>query len=120
LKVLFGEIKPSGCKVSRLGRFTYIPQLDEAVLQEVNNRALMGRLGVDRLEVQTMSGGEETRLKIARAFFITHDKQFLRNEEIELLLKIQWWNWNDQKTCFSGNRRFRLFLMPDLLFYRAG
>lgn len=68
LKVLYGEVTPFGCKVSRMGQLTYIPQLDEAVLQEVKNRALMGRLGVDRLEVQTMSGGEETRLKIARAF----------------------------------------------------
>lgn len=67
LKVLLGEITPPGSKVSRLRQFAYIPQLEEAVLQEVNDHALMGRLGVDRLEVQTMSGGEETRLKIAQA-----------------------------------------------------
>ncbi|TCL63717.1 macrolide transport system ATP-binding/permease protein [Hydrogenispora ethanolica] len=67
LKVLLGEITPPGSTVSRLGQFTYIPQLDEAVLQEVKDRALMGRLGVDRLKVETMSGGEETRLKIAQA-----------------------------------------------------
>ncbi|EGO63282.1 Msr family ABC-F type ribosomal protection protein [Acetonema longum] len=67
LKVLLGEIAPPSSKVSRLGQFAYIPQLEEAVLQEVNDHALMGRLGVDRLEVQTMSDGEETRLKIAQA-----------------------------------------------------
>jgi macrolide transport system ATP-binding/permease protein len=67
LKVLLGEITPSGSKVNRLGQFAYIPQLDEAVLQEVKDHALMGRLGADRLKVETMSGGEETRLKIAQA-----------------------------------------------------
>lgn len=67
LKVLLGEITPPGSQVSRLGQFTYISQLDEAVLREAKDHALMGRLGVDRLEVQTMSGGEETRLKIVQA-----------------------------------------------------
>ncbi len=67
LKVLLGEITPSGSQVSRLGQFTYLPQLEEAVLQEAKDHALTGRLGVDRLEVRTMSGGEETRLKIAQA-----------------------------------------------------
>lgn len=67
LKVLLGEITPSGSKISRLGQFAYIPQLDEAVLQEVNDHALMGRLKVDRLEAESMSGGEETRLKIVQA-----------------------------------------------------
>lgn len=67
LKVLLGDITPSGSKISRLGQFSYIPQLDEAVLQEVKDHALMGRLGVDQLNAQTMSGGEETRLKIAQA-----------------------------------------------------
>ncbi|QDR81305.1 Msr family ABC-F type ribosomal protection protein [Sporomusa termitida] len=67
LKVLLGEITPPGSKISRLGQFTYIRQLEEVVLQEINDHALMGRLGVDRLKVESMSGGEETRLKIAQA-----------------------------------------------------
>ena len=67
LKVLLGELNPPGCKVNRFGRFTYIPQLDEATFQEVKDFALMGKLRVEQLEVQTMSGGEETRLKIAQA-----------------------------------------------------
>ncbi|MBB6214318.1 macrolide transport system ATP-binding/permease protein [Anaerosolibacter carboniphilus] len=67
LKVLLGELTPPGCKINRLGGFAYIPQLDEATLQEVRDFALMGKLGVEQLEVKTMSGGEETRLKIAQA-----------------------------------------------------
>lgn len=67
LKVLLGELNPPGCKINRLGKFAYIPQLEEAVLQEVKDFALIGKLGVSQIEVQTMSGGEETRLKIVRA-----------------------------------------------------
>jgi macrolide transport system ATP-binding/permease protein len=68
LKVLLGELTPPGCKIDRFGRFTYVPQLDEATLQDINDFALMGKLGVEQLEAQIMSGGEETRLKIAQAF----------------------------------------------------
>jgi len=67
LKVLLGHITIPGCKINRLGRFAYIPQLDEVIMQEIKDYALVGKLGVDQIEVQTMSGGEETRLKIARA-----------------------------------------------------
>lgn len=67
LKVLLGELNLPGCKINRLGRFTYIPQLEGATLQEVKDFSLMGKLGVSQLEVQTMSGGEETRFKIAQA-----------------------------------------------------
>jgi macrolide transport system ATP-binding/permease protein len=67
LKVLLGKLTPPGCKINRFGGFAYIPQLNEAILQEVKDFALMGKLGVEQLEVQAMSGGEETRLKIAQA-----------------------------------------------------
>ncbi|UZQ49003.1 Msr family ABC-F type ribosomal protection protein [Clostridium kluyveri] len=67
LKVLSGELTPIGCKINRLGEFAYISQLDEVTLQEEKDFALIGKLGIEQLEVQTMSGGEETRLKIAQA-----------------------------------------------------
>lgn len=67
MKVLLGELAPSGCKIQRLGHFTHIAQLEEAVLQEEQDPVLLGKLGVSRLEMQTMSGGEETRLKIVQA-----------------------------------------------------
>lgn len=67
LKVLLGELTPAGSKIKRLGEFAYIPQLDEATFQEPKDFTMMGKMGVDQLETKTMSGGEETRLKIAQA-----------------------------------------------------
>lgn len=67
LKVLLGEKIIPGCKVNRFGNFAYIPQLEEITSKEGKNFALKGKLGVGQLEMQTMSGGEETRLKIAQA-----------------------------------------------------
>lgn len=67
LKVLLGETPLQHGKIARKGNFTYIPQLDEAAVQEVKDYALMGKLGLDSLEAEKMSGGEETRLKIAQA-----------------------------------------------------
>ena len=66
-KVLLGELTPLGCKMNRLGELAYIPQLDEVTLQEEKDFALVGKLGVKQLDIQTLSGGEETRLKIAQA-----------------------------------------------------
>ena len=67
LRVLLGELTPPGCKMNRLGELAYIPQLDEVTLQVEKDFALVGKLGVEQLDIQTMSGGEETRLKIAQA-----------------------------------------------------
>ncbi|SHI27709.1 hypothetical protein [Desulfosporosinus lacus] len=67
LKVLLGELTLPGCKINRLGKFAYIPQLEEVIFQEIKDFALTGKLGVSQIEAQTMSGGEETRLKIAQA-----------------------------------------------------
>lgn len=53
--------------MNRLGELAYIPQLDEVTLQVEKDFALVGKLGVEQLDIQTMSGGEETRLKIAQA-----------------------------------------------------
>lgn len=67
LKVLLGETPLPHGKIVREGNFTYIPQLDDAVAQEVKDYALLGKLGIDGLKAEHMSGGEETRLKIAQA-----------------------------------------------------
>lgn len=67
LRVFLGELKPSEGEIIRLGEFAYIPQLDEGTVQETKDFALMGKLGINELDVQKMSGGEETRLKIAQA-----------------------------------------------------
>ena len=63
LKVLLGEVTPPGCKLNRLGELAYIPQLDEVTLQEEKDFALVGKLGVEQLDIQTMSGGKKQGLK---------------------------------------------------------
>lgn len=68
LKVLLGEIPLPQGKISREGDFAYIAQLEDAAIHEVKNHALQGKLGINRIERDHMSGGEETRLKIAHAF----------------------------------------------------
>lgn len=67
LKVLSGELAIPKTQILRNGKFSFIPQMDDVVVKERGDYALVGKLGVARLEMQTMSGGEETRLKIAQA-----------------------------------------------------
>ncbi|AEG60976.1 Msr family ABC-F type ribosomal protection protein [Desulforamulus ruminis] len=67
LKVLLGEFTPPGCRVKRSGNFAHIPQLEEAHVQCSTDHALFSKLGVNKLDKQNMSGGEETRLKVAQA-----------------------------------------------------
>ncbi|WP_440119424.1 Msr family ABC-F type ribosomal protection protein [Paenibacillus sp. QZ-Y1] len=67
LKVMLGHIPLPEGRLKRDGTFTYIPQLEEAFVKDVQDYAIMGKLGVDRVQTESMSGGEETRLKIAQA-----------------------------------------------------
>jgi macrolide transport system ATP-binding/permease protein len=67
LKVLLGKESPLEGKIKRFGEFAYIPQLDQDTNQEIKDYKLMGELGVGDLDAQYSSGGEETRLKIAKA-----------------------------------------------------
>ncbi|PZE19892.1 Msr family ABC-F type ribosomal protection protein [Paenibacillus xerothermodurans] len=66
-KALLGKIPLQHGKIEREGTFTYIPQLEEAVVQDVQDYSIMGKLGVNLVHAEAMSGGEETRLKIAQA-----------------------------------------------------
>lgn len=93
-KVLLGELNPQGCKINRLGEFAYIPQLDEMVSSKEKDFALIGRLGVEQLDTQTMSGGEETRLKIAKVLskhvhgvFADEPTSHLDREGIDFLIE---------------------------------
>lgn len=93
LKVLLGELTPPGCKLNRIGEFAYIPQLDEIVMQEVKDFSVMGKLGIRDLDRKIMSGGEETRLKIAQALsghvhgiFADEPTSHLDREGIEFLI----------------------------------
>lgn len=66
-KVLTGEEAHAGCTIYRACSITHIPQLEDAALEESDNPALLSLLGVARADPEKMSGGEETRLKIAAA-----------------------------------------------------
>ena len=67
LKVLAGELSPAGCKIQRLGEAVYIPQLGEVDVNATGDLAALSRMGLAGIALDTMSGGEETRAKIAAA-----------------------------------------------------
>lgn len=67
LRVLTGELAFPGCRVARHGTITYMPQLDEPPAEGMVDLAVSSRLGVLDIHGDAMSGGEETRLKIAGA-----------------------------------------------------
>lgn len=68
LKVLSGELNVSGFRIKRVGSVSYIPQLDETINISDNDAFAFSRLGVAGIDVNNMSGGEATRLKIASVF----------------------------------------------------
>jgi macrolide transport system ATP-binding/permease protein len=111
LKVLLGEMPlPSG-KVVREGNFAYVPQLEDAVEQEVKDYAVMGKLGVDRLQ-EHRSGGEETRLKIAQALsgdvhgiFADEPTSHLDRDGVDLLIN-QLKYFNGAMLIISHDRYF--------------
>ncbi|GAA0375897.1 Msr family ABC-F type ribosomal protection protein [Bacillus horti] len=67
LKVLLGEVILSGGKIVRDGHVSYLPQLEDEKMDEFMDYALMGKLKITQNDVNTKSGGEETRMKIAQA-----------------------------------------------------
>ncbi|CAM3629231.1 hypothetical protein BRIN106911_22550 [Brevibacillus invocatus] len=67
LKILLGEIQVSHGQIRREGNFAYIPQLEDGFVQEAVDYALAGKLGINDVGGEHMSGGEESRLKIAKA-----------------------------------------------------
>lgn len=67
LKILSGELALPKIQIAKNGTCSLIPQMDDVIVKDGKDYFLMGKLNVDRLEMQTMSGGEETRLKIVQA-----------------------------------------------------
>jgi len=67
LSVLSGEFTPTGCKLQRLGENAYIKQLDTIEPDSIGDHSLLSRMGLSDINADTMSGGEETRAKIALA-----------------------------------------------------
>jgi len=67
LKILAGEFIPVGCKIKRHGENSYIKQLDDVEMDNIDDYAMLSKMRVSNISADTMSGGEETRTKIALA-----------------------------------------------------
>ena len=66
LKILSGDLTIAGADVRRFGSIALISQLDELDLDTApGSGEMLSRLNVAGVAPETMSGGEETRAKIA-------------------------------------------------------
>lgn len=66
LNILAGMDSPSEGSIRRYSRYAFIRQLEDAKTHPAD-RVMEKKFGVPDLDHKTMSGGEKTRLKIARA-----------------------------------------------------
>lgn len=94
LNILSQKQSLPNAKLKNFGSVTYIPQLERSQLDADSDLSLLSRFGVSNLNQDTMSGGEETRTKIATAFskqshalFIDEPTCHLDEEGINLLIK---------------------------------
>lgn len=72
LKLLAGQITPDKGQVHRFADFAYFDQLSRPVKREIDYKFL-GRLSIPQTEVKNLSGGEQTRLKLAEIFSTYHE-----------------------------------------------
>lgn len=72
LKLLDGQIIPDKGKVSRFSNFAYFDQLETPDEREVDYE-LVGKLSIPPIEIEQLSGGEQTRLKLAQIFSAYHE-----------------------------------------------
>lgn len=76
LKLLSGQIQPDLGNIDRMADFAYFGQLDLPDDQEADHE-LLGRLSVPYENLRLMSGGEQTRLKLAQLFSDYHEGLFI-------------------------------------------
>lgn len=72
LKLMGGQITPDKGQVNRFADFYYFDQLAKPVEQEVDYE-LLGKLSIPQTEIENLSGGEQTRLKLAQIFSSYHE-----------------------------------------------
>jgi macrolide transport system ATP-binding/permease protein len=72
LKLMNGQIMPDKGHVYRLADFAYFDQLSSPVESEVDYE-LVGKLSIPQTEIENLSGGEQTRLKLAGIFSSYHE-----------------------------------------------
>lgn len=72
LKLLAGKLDPDSGSVQRYADFGYFEQIEAPTDDETDNE-LLSRLSVQKVEELTsLSGGEQTRLKLAQLFSTYH------------------------------------------------
>lgn len=92
LKILLEQIKLEQAEIKTYGKISYIPQLEQIKINHVEDKAILGKLNVHNVIGNELSGGEETKLKIAKALAENSDAIFadeptcnLDNESIKYI-----------------------------------
>lgn len=70
MNILSGTMEIAGCKRQAFGTIAHIKQLagiTAAEVDQISDRALLGKMNVSKLQTKTASGGEITKIKIAAA-----------------------------------------------------
>lgn len=67
LNILSQKTKIAGSKVENFATFSYIGQLSEPLNEQIENKTIIGKLNINNLVTNNLSGGEETKIKIAEA-----------------------------------------------------
>lgn len=72
LKLIDGKIKPNKGQIQRSTSFAYFDQLESPIEKEADYD-ILGKLSVPQRDVEHLSGGEQTRMKLAQLFSEYHE-----------------------------------------------
>jgi macrolide transport system ATP-binding/permease protein len=72
LKLMAGQVTPDKGQVIRYVDFAYFEQLTKPVEREADYE-LLGKFSVPQTEIENLSGGEQTRMKLAQLFSTYHE-----------------------------------------------
>src|SRR5690606_289076 len=72
LKLLEGQLKPDKGEINRYVDFAYFDQLGISEEKEIAYE-LLGKLSIPKLASENLSGGEQTRMKLAQLFSAYHE-----------------------------------------------
>ena len=76
LKILLEQIKLEKAEIKTYGKISYIPQLEQIKIDNVEDKSILGKLNIHNIIGDELSGGEETKLKIAKALAENSDAIF--------------------------------------------
>ncbi|AVD54523.1 ABC-F type ribosomal protection protein (plasmid) [Priestia filamentosa] len=72
LKLMAGQLTPDKGQVNRFANFAYFDQLTTPIEKEVDYE-LLGKLSIPQTDIENLSGGEQTRMKLAQLFSVYHE-----------------------------------------------